>query len=239
MFAAGAGLQVATGDPGSAVFANIPTGNGTFTVNASAANAGTVVAGATSVSDPTASPPAWDGGGYSIVFTAADAYEVRDASSAVVDTGSYDPSNGGTISFRGAQIALTGTPAAGDSLAIAPSTKQDVFSTLQNLIASLQMPNGGGADMQNAMNAQLMNLDQAMSNVTRTRGLVGARMNALDQQQGLNNDLTLQYQSSLSDVQDVNYYDAVSQLNAQTTALQAAQLTFSKMQTSKLFDYLR
>jgi len=239
MVAAGAGLQVATGDPGSAVFANIPTGNGTFAVAAGAANGGSLVAGATSVSDPAASPSAWDGGGYSIVFTAADAYEVRDASNAVVDTGSYDPVNGGSIGFRGAQIALTGTPVAGDSLAIAPSTNQDVFTTLQSLVTTLQMPNGGGADMQNAMNAQLMNLDQAMSNVTRTRGQVGARMNALDQQQGLNNDLTLQYQSSLSDVQDVNYYDAVSQLNAQTTALQAAQLTFSKMQTSKLFDYLR
>jgi flagellar hook-associated protein 3 FlgL len=239
MVAAGAGLQIATGDPGSAVFANIPTGNGTFTVAAAAGNAGSVVAGTTSVSDPTASPSAWDGGGYSIVFTTPDAYEVRDASDAVVGTGIYDPVNGGTIGFRGAQIALTGTPVAGDSLAIAPSANQDVFSTLQNFITTLRTPNGGGADMQNAMNAQLMNLDQAMGNVTRTRGQVGARMNALDQQQGLNNDLTLQYQSSLSDVQDVNYYDAVGQLNAQTTALQAAQLTFSKMQTSKLFDYLR
>ncbi len=239
MVAAGAGLQIATGDPGSAVFANIPTGNGTFAISAGAANAGTVVAGATSVSDPAASPSAWDGGGYSIVFTAANAYAVRDASNTVVDTGSYDPVNGGTIGFRGAQIALTGTPVVGDSLTIAPSTNQDVFTTLQNFIGALQLPNGGGADMQNAMNAQLMNLDQAMGNVTRTRGQVGARMNALDQQQGLNNDLTLQYQSSLSDVQDVNYYDAVGQLNAQTTALQAAQLTFSKMQTSKLFDYLR
>jgi flagellar hook-associated protein 3 FlgL len=69
--------------------------------------------------------------------------------------------------------------------------------------------------------------------------MVGARMNALDQQQNLNDDLTLQYQTSLSAVQDLNYYDAISQLGAQTTALQAAQMTFSKMQTSKLFDYLR
>src|SRR6185312_2299518 len=96
MVAAGAGLQIATGDPGSAVFANIPTGNGTFAISAGAANAGTVVAGATSVSDPAASPSAWDGGGYSIVFTAANAYAVRDASNTVVDTGSYDPVNGGT-----------------------------------------------------------------------------------------------------------------------------------------------
>lgn len=239
MVAAGAGLQVATGDPGSAVFGNIPTGNGTFTVTAGAGNAGTVVAGTTSVSNPQASPSAWDGNGYSIVFTAADTYEVRDAGNVVVDTGAYDAVNGSTISFRGAQLALTGTPAVGDSFTLAPSGNQDIFTTMQQLIITLQKTPSGGADMQNAMNAQLMNLDQAMSSVTRTRGMVGARMNALDQQQKLNADLTLQYQSSLTDVQAVDYYQAVSQLSAQTTALQAAQLTFSKMQTSKLFDYLR
>jgi flagellar hook-associated protein 3 FlgL len=93
--------------------------------------------------------------------------------------------------------------------------------------------------MQNSINEQFANLDQAIDNITRTRGMVGARMNALDQQSGLNDDLTLQYKSALSDVQDVDYYDAVSRFAAQTAALQAAQQTFTKMQGSKLFDYLR
>ena len=239
MVAAGAGLQIATGDPGSRVFSNIPTGNGIFTVTAGGTNTGTVVAGATSVSDPKASPSAWDGGGYKVVFTAVDAYEVRDNANSVVDSGTYDPTNGSTITFRGAQVALTGTPAVNDSFAIAPSGKQDVFTNLQSIITTLQTSSGGGPDMQNAMNAQLQDLDQSLSTITRTRGMVGARMNALDQQNSLNDALTLQYKTALSDVQDVNYYDAVSQLSAQTTALQAAQLTFSKMQTSKLFDYLR
>ena len=64
-------------------------------------------------------------------------------------------------------------------------------------------------------------------------------MNALDQQQSLNGDLSLQYQTSLSDVQDLDYYDAISKLNLQSTALQAAQMTYTKVQGSTLFDYLR
>jgi flagellar hook-associated protein 3 FlgL len=239
MVAAGPGLQVATGDPGSAVFADIPTGNGTFGISAAVANTGTAVAGASSVSDPNANPSAWDGGSYSIVFTAPDAYEVRDASATVLDSGSYDPVNGGSITFRGAQVAFSGTPAVNDSFALGASAKQDVFTTLGNLITTLRAPNGGGAATQNAINTEFVNLDQAIDTITRTRGMVGARMNALDQQSSLNDDLTLQYKSSLSDVQDVNYYDAISQLGAQTTALQAAQLTFTKIQGSKLFDYLR
>ena len=239
MVAAGPGLQVATGDPGSAVFANIPTGNGTFAISAAAANTGSAVAGASSVSDPHANPSAWDGGSYSIVFTAADAYEVRDGGGAVLDSGSYDPAVGGSVSFRGAQVAFSGTPAAGDSFALGASSTQDVFTTLDKIIGTLQQPNGGGADTQNDINTQFANLDQAINTITRTRGAVGARMNALDQQSGLNDDLTLQYKSALSDVQSVNYYDAISQLGAQTTALQAAQQTYTKIQGSKLFDYLR
>ncbi len=238
MVAAGPGLQVATGDPGNAVFGNIPTGNGTFAISAGGGNTGTVVAGASSVSDPTASPSAWDGGNYSIVFTAPDTYEVRDSASTVLGGGSYDPTAGGTVSFRGAQVAFTGVPVAGDSFSLGASSKQDVFATMQSIIDTLRTP-GGGAGMQNAMNAQFSNLDQAINTITTTRGMVGARMNALDQQQSLNDDLTLQYKTSLSAVQDLNYYDAISQLGAQTTALQAAQMTFSKLQGSKLFDYLR
>jgi len=239
MVAAGPGLQVATGDAGSAVFMDIPTGNGTFAVSAAATNTGSMVAGASSVSDPSASPSAWDGGAYSIVFTAADAYEVRDAGGAVLDSGSYDPAKGGSVTFRGAQVAFSGAPAVGDSFAIGASGKQDVFTTLDNIIKTLRTPNGGDAHMQNALNTEFANLDQALDSITRTRGLVGARMNALDQQGALNDDLTLQYKTSLSDVQDLNYYDAISQLGAQTTALQAAQQTFTKIQGSKLFDYLR
>lgn len=239
MVAAGPGLQVATGDPGSAVFADIPTGNGKFAISASAANTGSAVAGASSVSDPNANPSAWDGGDYSIVFTAADAYEVRDGAGTVLDSGSYEAANGGSITFRGAQVAFSGVPDAGDTFPLGASARQDVFTTLDNIINTLRQPNGGGVDMQNGINTQFANLDQAIDTITRTRGMVGARMNALDQQSGLNDDMTLQYKSALSDVQDLNYYDAISQLGAQTTALQAAQQTFTKIQGSKLFDYLR
>ncbi len=163
-----------------------------------------------------------------IVFTAADTYEVRDGAGTVLDSGSYDAGNGGSITFRGAQVAFSGTPDAGDTFALGASAKQDVFTTLGNIINTLRQPNGGGADMQNNINTQFANLDQAIDNISRTRGMVGARMNALDQQRGLNDDLTLQYKSALSDVQDLNYYDAISQLGAQTTALQAAQQTFTR-----------
>ena len=235
MVAAGPGLQVATGDPGSTIFMDILTGNGTFAVGAAAGNTGSAVAGATSVVDATA----WNGGSYQVTFTAPDTYEVRDGGGALVASGSYDTQKGGMVAFDGVQVAFSGTPAAGDSFSVAPSTKQSMFDTLDGIIAKFTQTNTGGADMQNALNGQLSNLDQAVGSVTRARASVGARMNALDQQGSLNDDLTLQYKTALSDTQDLNYYDAVSRLSLQSSALQAAQLTFSKLQNISLFDYLK
>lgn len=236
MIAAGPGMQVATGDAGSSVYMNIPTGNGTFQATATAGNTGKGVLGKLSVNDASQ----WDSGNYSIVFTAPDTYEVRDVNNgnAVVSTGTYKNDGNDVISFKGVQIAMAGAPAVGDSFSVSPSGQQDIFTSLGKIIDALKMP-GGGADMQNALNEQLNNLDQSMGVITQTRAAIGGRMNALDQQQSLNSDLTLQYQSALSDVQDLDYYSAISQLNLQSTALQAAQLTYTKVQSSTLFDYLR
>ncbi|MFC5740475.1 flagellar hook-associated protein FlgL [Dyella tabacisoli] len=234
MVAAGPGMQVATGDPGSAVFMRVPTGNGTFAVQAAGGNTGTAVAGSSNVTDRTA----WDGGSYTIAFTAANTYAVHDASGATISGGSYDPSAGGNISFRGVQVAMSGTPAVGDNFAVAPSGQQDIFTTMTNIIGALRTP-GGGSAMQNSLNTQFSNLDQSIDTLSQTRAGIGARMNALDQQSALNGDLSLQYKTALSDVQDLDYYDAISRLSLQSTTLQAAQMTFSKVQQSSLFSYLR
>ncbi|UGB38773.1 flagellar hook-associated protein FlgL [Frateuria soli] len=235
MVAAGPGLQVATGDPGSTIFMNVPTGNGTFAVGATAANAGSAVAGATSVVDASA----WDGGSYQVSFTGPDAYEVRDGGGALVGSGTYDPQKGGSVAFRGVQMAFDGTPVAGDSFSVAPSSTQSVFATLDAIVAEFTRTNGGGPDMQNALNGELANLDQSVGSVIQARAGVGARMNALSQQAALNDDLKLQYKTALSDVQDLDYYDAVSKLSLQSSSLQAAQLAFGKLQNLSLFNYLK
>ncbi|MGH6682529.1 MAG: flagellar hook-associated protein FlgL, partial [Pseudolabrys sp.] len=129
-----AGQTVADGDNGNSVFGQIKTGNGTFAATAAAANTGSGVLGATTVSNS-----ALYGAGngvYSINFTAPGTYEVRDSANTLVSSGSY--TNGATVSFAGIQVTLTGQPAAGDSFAVAPSTNQSIFATVQNLVAALQ-----------------------------------------------------------------------------------------------------
>lgn len=236
MVAAAAGLQVATGDSGDAVFMGIKGGNGTFQTAAGAANTGTGVVGATSVTDASA----WTGGSYTITFTDASNYEIHDAADPTgpaISTGTYTGSSG-VINFNGAQINLTGAPAAGDSFSVTPSSSQDVFSTVAGLITAFETP-GGGAAMNNAVNAQLQNLDQAAGSFLSTRTQIGARMNTLDAQTSLGADMKLQFDTTLSDLQDLDYASAASKFSQQQSALDAAQQAYVKMQNLSLFNYLK
>ncbi|MGY3229690.1 flagellar hook-associated protein 3 FlgL [Luteibacter sp. HA06] len=236
MVAAAAGLQVATGDSGSDVFMSIRGGNGTFVTSAGATNTGTAVVGATSVTDASQ----WDGGSYTVNFTSATTYEIHDATNPAgpaLSTGTYS-GDSGTINFKGAQLNVTGTPAAGDSFAVGPSSSQDVFSTVAGIINAFETP-GGGTGMSNQLNAQLQNLDQAQTSFTDTRTKIGARMNILDQQTQISADTSLQYSSTLSDLTELDVASAASKFSQQQAALDAAQQSYVKMQNLSLFNYLK
>jgi flagellar hook-associated protein 3 FlgL len=230
------GQTVATGDPGSDVFQNIPAGNGTFDIAASPANTGTLVSGATSVSDLSQ----WDGGSYQIRFTAPDQYEVVDASNAVISSGSY--ASGDTISFRGVQIGFTGTPAVGDSYSVGPSTAKDMFSTLSDIADALETPSftpHDAASITDRIGRAVQNLDQASDRIVDVRARIGARLNTADDQANLNSGIGVDLKAQLSKVQDADYSTAVSTLNLQMTGLQAAQAAYVKVQGLSLFNYLK
>jgi len=113
-----------------------------------------------------------------------------------------------------------------------------VFSTVAGLITAFETP-GGGAAMNNAVNAQLQNLDQAQGSFLNTRTQIGARMNTLDQQTSLGSDMKLQYDTTLSGLQDLDYASAASKFSQQQSALDAAQQAYVKMQNLSLFNYLK
>jgi len=230
------GQTLETGDPGSHVFQQIAAGNGYFSVGAAPTNQGTLIAGANSVSDI----GTWDRAGYQIQFTTPGTYQVVDASNTVVSSGSYsDPT---TIQFNGAQVAFTGTPVAGDSYTIAPSGSKDVFSTLSDIADALEAPNGSAHDasvITERLGRAIENLDQASGRIVDIRARIGARLNTAGDQKSLNGSVAVDIKGQLGDVQNVDYPSAISALNLQTTALQAAQAAYVKVQGLSLFNYLK
>jgi flagellar hook-associated protein 3 FlgL len=231
-----AGQTVADGDSGDAVFNQIPTGNGTFSAAPLASNTGTGVLGATTLS-PAAGT--YDGGTYSINFTAPGTYQVRDSANALVTSGTY--TDGSSISFRGVQVTLTGQPAAGDSFSVAPSTTQSLFTTVQNIVSALQV--GGStsratAQLNNAMAGGINNIDQALSSLSNVRTSVGARLNSITTQQSVAGSQQIQLQTSISSLQSLDYASAITTLDQQNTTLSAALQAYTITQGLSLFKYL-
>lgn len=234
----GPGRQIADSDSGAAIFQLVRNGNGTFVATQNAANAGTGVIGTRGVQ----SLAQWDGGTYTITFPTPGTYDVLDASNASVVGGPQAFTAGQAIAFRGVQLSIGGSPAAGDSFTVAPSANEDMFSAVAAFAAALVVPDGsdvGKAKFTNRVNATLEYLDQALGNVLQVRAEIGGRLQALETQQTTNTDLTLQLKTTLSQTRDLDYSEAITRMNQQLTALQAAQASYVKVMGLSLFNYLR
>ena len=234
----GEGSQVITRDSGSAVFQRIRSGDGNIQVAASESNTGTAVVGAFGLVGT------FEPDDYTVTFSQASVdapitYTVTNSSAATVSTGTY--TEGGSISFAGAQFSLSGTPAAGDQINLAPSEYKDIFSTVKDIADALSQPASNGADrasFHNKMGQGLANLDQTLDQVTAIRAGIGARLNNLETLEGINQDFKLQMETVLSETQDLDYAEAISKFNLQLTALQAAQQAFVKASGLSLFQFL-
>lgn len=142
----------------------------------------------------------------------------------------------------GSQVVISGQPEAGDVFTITPSSNQSIFQTLQNLIGALRTPVGTTTytttQFSNDLGSQLGNIDQAINNISSVQAQVGSRMNELDSLSSASSDLAIQYSSTLSDLQDLDYAKALSDFAKQEISLEAAQKSFVQISGLSLFNYL-
>ncbi len=230
-----AGQTVADGDSGDAVFNQIKTGNGTFSVTASPANAGSGLVGATTVSDPTA----FVGGPFTINFTSPTLYTVTNAANVQVAAGAY--ADGQTIAFNGVQVTLSGAPATNDSFTAAPSVNQSLFTTVQNLVTALQAgvtTPASGTSLNNTIGAQINNIDQVLAHTSDVRAQVGGRLNSITTQQSVSTSQQVQLKTTISSLQGLDYATAITTLDQQNTTLSAALQAYTLTQGLTLFKYL-
>jgi len=137
----------------------------------------------------------------------------------------------------GVETKISGTPAAGDTFSITPSTTQDVFKTMSDL-ASLLESGAGATARTNELGRLQRDLDNALNNFISARASVGSRLKELDGLKNGNDSLALQYSQSLSRLQDLDYAKAASEFTQQQVTLQASQQTFVKVAGLSLFNYL-
>ncbi|MDM0042950.1 flagellar hook-associated protein FlgL [Variovorax dokdonensis] len=232
--------QMSTSDDGRSVFMSVQGGAG-YVTSGPAANTGSGVFGSVGVTDAT--DPNY-GKDFQISFAAGN-YTVttNDTPPVVAATGAYTA--GSPISFGGLQISITGTPADGDTFAVttAKNAGTDVFAAVSELVSALRTPlTGGGAaaqaKLQNALSTANVKVTNAHDNVLTVLSSVGSRMNELDSLDSAGEARDLMDQGYLSDVVDLDPVAAIAEFYQRQTSLQATQMTFAKLNSIALFNYL-
>lgn len=144
-------------------------------------------------------------------------------------------SNGNRIEF----VSLA--PGAGNSVQI--NNRSGTFLTDAGFSngqskAGADLPVAPVQVFQKQLGDVLTDLDAARSSFLEARTSVGVRLNVLDSQESQNEKFILDTKSTLSETQDLDYADAISKYQLQSTALQAAQQTFAQVKKLSLFNYL-
>jgi flagellar hook-associated protein 3 FlgL len=230
--------SIAASVNGATTFLRVPNGNGVFSAAAGAANAGT------GIIDPgrVANPAALTGHQYQIAFTGASTYDVLDVTLGTTVSSGNAYQADMAISIAGMQTSISGAPAAGDRFNLDPSQNQSVFATLTNVIAALRTPtvNGAGlAAVTNQVNAALTNLDRAAESALSARTVVGTRLAEVARLQDITGAHDLEDQRRLSELQDLDYAKAASDVARQQMIIEASQQVFARTSKLTLFDYLR
>ena len=233
-----ANVQIAASNSGSDVFMSAAAGNGSFDYRGSANNTGTATVTSTSAAANYVPET------YTLAFIQANptdpiTYTVTGDTSGQVATGNYVKD--GAITFANGEIRLKGTPANGDSFTISSVPRQDIFTTikdLESILAGASDTTSSRIRVHNEASRGLTNIDNALEKILTVQADVGTRMRRAEMQTDTNEAFNYQLQETLSGLQDLDYAEAISRLNIQMLALQAAQQTFAKTQSMSLFNYL-
>jgi flagellar hook-associated protein 3 FlgL len=124
-------------------------------------------------------------------------------------------------------VSVFGTPT--NSLPAAGSNA-NIFEAIDRFATDLR------GDSPNS--ASLDDISSALDKMLTVEAANGVRLNALDNQEGLNADFVLNTKTVLSTTEDLDYAEAISKFNLQTVSLQAAQQAFTQVKKLSLFNYL-
>lgn len=127
----------------------------------------------------------------------------------------------------------------GDSLFMNGS---NVFTTLKDIVTLLNTPITNAATQTaftNGLSTAIGNLQGTVDNVLNVRTAIGTKLNELDALDVAGTDRDLQYSQSLSDLQDLDYTAALTDLAKQQTIIEAAQKSFVTTTSLSLFDFMR
>ncbi len=139
----------------------------------------------------------------------------------------------GSSTFGGTSSAFSATTL---------NSSDGVFQAVQNLVGVLEAGRAGmaagGGDYSAMLKDTMAGLDQGITKVVASQAALGSRMNETEALRNNGEDLGLVYKKTISDLEDLDYPKAASDLLFSKSALEASQMTFSKVMDMSLFKYI-
>jgi flagellar hook-associated protein 3 FlgL len=154
-----------------------------------------------------------------------------------VTSGTY--TDGSTISFGGAQVTISGTPAAGDTFTVSPAGTTSAFSAISNLITTLNSTSLNNGQLTTQLGASIQQVQNTITNFSNVSASVGSRLNAITAAQSTAGTDQTNMKTNISSITDVDYAAATTQLSSEELALQAAQESYASLEKMSLFQYLQ
>lgn len=122
-----------------------------------------------------------------------------------------------------------------DASGVVTGATTNPMNVISEAVAALNGVSGVNLDI----DKYIQNLDVAYNQVLEVRAGLGARMNVAEDVKNAQLDSTLADKSQLKDLQEVDYYEAISDLKLRSYGLQVAQSSYAQIQQLSLFNYIR
>lgn len=110
-----------------------------------------------------------------------------------------------------------------------------VFKVLANFVNALE---NSTTTYSSEIATTITNLGSAQESVVNVRSTVGTRLSELTSLSAIVEELILGYDKAISNIQDVDYAEAISSLERQQTGLEAAQKSFLRISQLSMFNYI-
>jgi flagellar hook-associated protein 3 FlgL len=230
----------ATGLPlttdGNAAWMTARTGNGVFVTSAASG-----VLNATIDSGRVSDPSALTGADYTLRFSVSGGvttYAVlKNGAATAVTAAPYV--SGQAITVDGMTVAVSGTPASGDSFDLAPSTPTlSVFDTLDRAIAGLSTTGRTASQVTQANGDSLRDIDAVLTNLDAARAAAGEVLNRIDSESSRLDTQKLASTTEQSNAEDVDMVHAISDFQNKQSGYDAALKSYAMVQRLSLFQYV-
>lgn len=109
----------------------------------------------------------------------------------------------------------------------------NIFGVYENYITALE------ADDVPGIQQAIGDLLDGLNHMSDKRATIGGRLRTLETQRVGHESAIMQYKTTLSSIEDLDYASAISGFQLQMTGLEAAQQSYLMVQRLSLFDYMR